>query len=98
MSPKSPVTRVDTIVQQEDLPQPTVAKIDVEGAELQVLDGVKKRSTRAENCSSSPTHDHVDVDEVITTTDAGFDVTTLKERGNTEFLWATTPGAESSPQ
>jgi hypothetical protein len=43
--------------------------------------------------------DHVDVDEVISRlTDAGFDVTTLKERGNTEFLWATTPGAESSPQ
>lgn len=42
--------------------------------------------------------DHVRVDEVVSRlTAAGFEVASLKERGNTEFLWATTPDAGGPP-
>lgn len=89
------VTQVDTIVQQEGLPRPTVAKIDVEGAELRVLDGGDDTLYSCRDLFIEVHTDHVQVDEVTSRlTDAGFDVTPLKERGNTEFLWATTPAAD----
>lgn len=86
------VTQIDTVVQREDLPQPTVAKIDVEGAELQVLDGGEETLSSCRELFVEVHTDHVDVEEVVSRlTDVGFEVTTLKERGNTEFLRATTP-------
>ncbi len=92
------MTQVDTIVQREDLPQPTVAEIDVEGAELQVLDGGEETLYACRDLFIEVHTDHVHVDEVTSRlTDTGFEVTTVKERGNTEFLWATTPASGSSP-
>jgi FkbM family methyltransferase len=86
------VTRIDAVVKRDDLPMPTVAKIDVEGAELQVFRGGEKTLSSCRELFVEVHTDHVAVDEVNSRlTDAGFEVTTLKERGNTEFLWATTP-------
>jgi FkbM family methyltransferase len=80
----------DELVERESLPEPTVAKIDVEGAELAVIDGLAKT---LENCRAlyiEVHRDHVDVADVTARLRVlGFDYAALKERGNTTFLRAT---------
>lgn len=81
----------DTLVAQQDLPRPTVAKIDVEGAELQVLSGLSETLRSCREVFIEIHLDHVTVEEIASWfTDAGFTLETLKERGNTTFLRATT--------
>ena len=93
------VTQVDAVVRESDLPRPAVAKIDVESAERQVLDGGEETLSSCRELFVEVHTDHVDVNEVASRpTDLGFEVTTLKERGNTEFLRAKTPQSADSPR
>ncbi|WP_123623588.1 FkbM family methyltransferase [Halorubrum sp. CSM-61] len=93
------VTRVDAVVRENDLPRPAVAKIDVEGAEREVLDGGEETLSACRELFVEVHTDHVGVDGVVSRlTDVGFEVTTLRERGNTEFLRATTPPSAGSPK
>lgn len=91
------VISVDTMIEREDLPKPTIAKVDVEGAELQVLDGAETALDSCRELFVEVHLDHVTVDDVISRlTDANFEVETLKERGNTMFLRGTASrGGES---
>lgn len=76
-----PVERGDSIIEQRNLPEPTVMKIDVEGAEYDVLKGFK---TALESCRLifCELHDrYVDQDLVINyLTEAGFSVDILRNR------------------
>lgn len=83
--------RGDTLVENRDLPRPTVAKIDVEGAELRVLDGFGETFRTCRELFIEVHRDHVAVDDVTAwLTDADFEQETLEHRGNTTFLRATT--------
>lgn len=87
--------RGDSIIEQHDLPAPTVVKIDVEGAELSVLRGLQE--TIRENCRLVYVEVHPEkimdfggeaseVNEFLT--EAGFEVTEIAQRGNEVFLRA----------
>ncbi|MDB9281515.1 FkbM family methyltransferase [Halorubrum ezzemoulense] len=87
--------RGDTIIEERGLPKPTVVKIDVEGAELSVLRGL--RETLCTNCRLVYVEVHTEkitdfggeASEVKTfLTDAGFDVTEISQRGSEVFLRA----------
>jgi FkbM family methyltransferase len=85
--------RGDSILEKRKLPKPTVVKIDVEGAELSVLQGL--RETLDENCRLIFVELHtekirrfdVGPSEVKTfLTEVGFEVTEISQRGSTVFL------------
>ncbi|WP_198530028.1 FkbM family methyltransferase [Halorubrum aethiopicum] len=87
--------RGDSIIEERGLPKPTVAKIDVEGAELSVLRGL--RETLYESCRLMYVEVHTEKirdfgaerSEVETLlTDAGFEVTEISQRGSEIFLRA----------
>ncbi|WP_217920700.1 FkbM family methyltransferase [Halorubrum sp. CBA1229] len=87
--------RGDSIIKERELPKPTVVKIDVEGAELSVLRGL--RETLRENCQLVYVEVHKEkiedfdgeVSEVKTLlTDAGFEVAETFQRGSDVFLRA----------
>ena len=87
--------RGDSIIEERELPKPTVLKIDVEGAELSVLRGL--RETLHENCRLVYVEVHTEkirdfggeTSEVETLlTDAGFEVTEISQRGSEVFLRA----------
>ena len=87
--------RGDSIIEERGLPKPTVLKIDVEGAELSVLRGL--RETLHENCRLVYVEVHTEkirdfggeASEVETLlTDAGFEVTEISQRGSEVFLLA----------
>jgi FkbM family methyltransferase len=87
--------RGDSIIEERGLPKPTVLKIDVEGAELSVLRGL--RETLHENCRLVYVEVHTEkirdfggeASEVETLlTDAGFEVTEISQRGSEVFLRA----------
>lgn len=88
-----PLVRVDTVVREGDLPPPTVVKIDVEGAELSVLEGMRR--TLEEHCRRiyveihagvSP-GDEEDVRRILN--ESGFDLTEIQIRGDETFLRGT---------
>jgi FkbM family methyltransferase len=54
----------DTFVEKRDLPRPTVAKIDVEGAELQALSGLSGTLNSCRELFIEVHRDHVTVGEV----------------------------------
>ena len=87
--------RGDSIIEERGLPKPTVIKIDVEGAELSVLRGL--RETLHENCRLLYVEVHTekirdfggeasDVETLLT--DVGFEVTEISQRGSEIFLRA----------
>ncbi|RKD98069.1 FkbM family methyltransferase [Halopiger aswanensis] len=86
-----PVRPGDDVI-ADGVPEPTVVKIDVEGAECEVLDGLtetlSERSIRTVFCE---VHRHEGVDEsdvVGRLEDRGYDVSRITERGPTAFLKA----------
>lgn len=80
----------DQIVHRHSLPRPTVAKIDVEGAEVQTLIGLRDSLSACKMLYVEVHRDHVAVDDVVSELTAqGFESTVLRERGNTTFLEAT---------
>ncbi|OYR83523.1 hypothetical protein DJ84_08020 [Halorubrum ezzemoulense] len=85
----------DTIIEERGLPKPTVVKIDVEGAELSVLRGLRK--TLHENCRLAYVEVHpekiknfggeaCEVEAFLM--GAGFEVTEISQRGGEIFLRA----------
>lgn len=87
--------RVDTIVQEDWIEPPTVVKIDVEGAELSVLRGMKE--TLQKHCRMVYVELHTNkierysgtVDEVYSLLgDAGFEIEVIERRGSQHFIKA----------
>lgn len=87
--------RGDSIIEEHKLPKPTVVKVDVEGAELSVLRGL--RETLDENCRLIYVEVHTkkitgfdeDPSEIKNfLTEVGFEVTEISRRGTTVFLKA----------
>lgn len=79
----------DSLIGRESLPAPTVAKIDVEGAELAAIDGFAKTLGDCRALYAEVHRDHVDTADVTARLRAlGFEYSVLKERGNTTFLRA----------
>jgi len=82
----------DSIPAQYDIPSPSIVKIDVEGAELEVLKGLSKllSGCRLIYCEVHPDRlDHfgADVDEVESFIESqGFECTRIGERKNEYFL------------
>jgi len=86
----------DSVISQKGLPQPNVMKIDVEGAELSVLRGLKS-AISSEDCRLLYIETHPEklerfdgsIDELCTLLrDAGFSISTVNKRGSQEFLKA----------
>lgn len=88
-----PMAKGDSIIDRNDLPSPTVVKIDVEGAELAVLRGLQ--NTLAESVRLIYVEVHPsklpefgdsasDVREFLGS--AGYEVTEISERGDEVFL------------
>lgn len=85
----------DSVVARRNIPAPTVIKIDVEGAELSVLQGFRK--TLCENCRLVYVEVHPDkigefgaeASDIRTfLKETGFEVTELTQRGSEVFLRA----------
>jgi FkbM family methyltransferase len=87
--------RGDLIIEERKLSKPTVVKIDIEGAELSVLRGL--RETLRENCRLVYVEVHPEkitdfggeaskVETLLT--DVGFEVTEISQRGSEVFLRA----------
>jgi FkbM family methyltransferase len=90
-----PLVRGDALVESGAHDPPTVLKIDVEGAELDVLRGLREALARP-RCRVVYVEVHrghgVAVDDATDLLSAaGFDVERLQERGSTTFLRATRP-------
>ena len=85
--------KADTIIDEWQLPKPTVVKIDVEGAEMSVLRGMKNtlqdscrlvyievHPSKLEDYGDSPEEVHSILEE------SGFSVTIIEERGEEYFV------------
>lgn len=90
-----PAARIDSVIADQELLPPTVAKIDVEGAELSVLRGMLE--TLNDHCRLIYIEVHPDritdfggsIDEVrAVLKTAGFRISELSERGDEVFLRA----------
>ncbi len=84
--------RADSLI-KDDVPKPTIAKIDVEGAEMQVLKGfgdyLEDISLHTIFCEAHGEFgvDEIDIADILE--DAGFTVESLGERGPNSFIGAT---------
>lgn len=88
--------RVDTLIKERGVQEPTVIKVDVEGAELSVLQGMEKtlnnhvRLIYAElhpKKSSNFGYEIAEVEEYLR--ELGFEVSDLSQRGGQKFIRAT---------
>lgn len=90
-----PARRLDTVVATESLPRPDVVKIDVEGAEYDVLEGMREtiESVRTLYCEihhATIGDFDADGDDVLAFIESrGFDVNTLHQRQDNQFVKAT---------
>jgi FkbM family methyltransferase len=93
-----PTSRADTLVEQGSVPQPSVVKIDVEGAEVRVLRGMKSVLERTDYVyvEVHPTRiasygdDDTEVRNLLSK--AGLDIECVQERGSQYFLKGTRIG------
>jgi len=87
--------KLSSVVKNEDIPLPTIAKVDVEGAEFKVLKGMDRLldSIQIIYCEiHHPALDgfNTDGEEIIEYLESsGFEVKTLHQRGDNEFVKAT---------
>lgn len=71
----------DDLIAEHDLPAPTVAKIDVEGAELDVIEGMSESFSGCREIYCEIHTQHVSSDDVVARLeDMGFVVTRIGER------------------
>lgn len=84
-----------SVVESEGIPTPTVIKIDVEGAEFKVLNGMDRLFDEVEILYCEIHHPvldefNTDGEKIISYIQSrGFDVKTLHQRGKNEFVKAT---------
>jgi FkbM family methyltransferase len=93
--------KLSSVVKNEDIPLPTIVKVDVEGAEFKVLKGIDRLldSIQIIYCEIHyPALDgfNTDGEEIIEYLESsGFEVQTLHQRGDNEFIKATRIQGES---
>lgn len=89
-----PSRKLTTIIEDESIPSPTIVKIDVEGAEFKVLDGMEELldSVRIVYCEiHHPNLDSFDTNgsEIFSYLESfGFNIQTLHQRDGNEFVKA----------
>lgn len=81
------------LIRREGLPEPSVVKIDVEGAELETLDGLDDSLASCRLLYVEVHRDHVDLAATqAKLTELGFHPAVFLDRGNTTFVKATRNG------
>lgn len=97
-----PTTRVealpgDELIRREGLPSPTIAKIDVEGAELRALDGLASSLDSCRLLYVEVHRDHVSLEDARSKLrEMGYEPALFRDRGNTTFLKGTADSAQRS--